>query len=103
MAFVKGKSGNPGGRPKDKPWQDALRMAALEPDGSGVRKLRRIAEAVVDAAIAGDMAAAREIGDRLDGKAVQAIEASVETTTYVVEVPALPASTEEWRKQHSVQ
>lgn len=75
MPFVKGKSGNPGGAGRDKPWADALRLALaeLEPDGSGHKKLRKVADALIAKARDGDVAAAREIGDRLDGKAVQAL------------------------------
>jgi len=35
-----------------------------------------LAEALIDKALTGDVAALRELGDRLDGKAVQEIEAS---------------------------
>jgi hypothetical protein len=66
MAGVAGRSG-----PKqEKPWRDALRLAVNEGEGDA-KKLRRLAVAVVDAAIAGDMQAAKEIGDRLDGKPAQ--------------------------------
>lgn len=34
------------------------------------KRLERLADVVVEQALGGDMAAAREIGDRLDGKAV---------------------------------
>ncbi len=73
MAFAKGESGNPGGRPKEKPWADALRAALSELDADGVKKLRKVAQAMVNKALDGDVSAIREIGDRLDGKAVQAI------------------------------
>lgn len=73
MAFEKGKSGNPGGRPKDKPFLEALRMelAAAGPDH---KALREIAARVVKRAQAGDMLAIGMIADRLDGKPAQAIE-----------------------------
>jgi len=72
VAFKKGQSGNPAGRGSDKPWKRALeRHAAQNPD-----KLARLAAATFDKAIEGDMAATREIGDRLDGKPAQAIEMS---------------------------
>lgn len=48
------------------------RVAAQSPE-----KLRRIAEALYDKAADGDVAAIKEMGDRLDGKAIQAIEADV--------------------------
>lgn len=77
MAFEKGKSGNPGGRPSVKPWREALELAVNEEDPvTKKRKLRRIAEAVIDAAMAGDMTAAKEVGDRLDGKPRQETEIS---------------------------
>lgn len=68
MAFEKGQSGNPGGRPKEKLWRQALMVALKDEDGA---KLRRIAEKVAMLAEAGDMQAVKEIGDRLDGKAIQ--------------------------------
>jgi hypothetical protein len=64
MAGVKGRSG-----PKqEKPWRDALRLAALGRTQDGQVKLRVIAERCVAAATAGDMSAIVEIGNRLDGK-----------------------------------
>lgn len=64
---------NSRGQQRDKPWRDALRMAVNEDTPDGFKKLRKIAEACADAAIAGDMQAVKEIGDRLDGKVPQAI------------------------------
>ena len=71
MPFEKGKSGNPGGRVKDKPWVEAIRIAASAEDAEGKRKLRRIAEKTVAMALEGDIQAIKEIGDRLDGKPAQ--------------------------------
>jgi hypothetical protein len=77
MAGVKGRSGTNKGQ--DKPWREALQLAANEIDAkTKQKKLRRIAQAVVDAAMDGDMQAAKEVGDRLDGKAMQGIEASID-------------------------
>ncbi len=74
MPFVKGQSGNPGGRGTEKIWRDALLKAVKDKQDTGNgRKLEAIAKALIDAAIDGDVAAIREIGDRLDGKAPQAI------------------------------
>lgn len=75
MAFEKGQSGNPGGRPKDKPFRDALRqeLAALGDDDP--RTLRRLARKLLESASGGDnsLAAIKEVADRLDGKPAQAI------------------------------
>jgi hypothetical protein len=79
MAGVKGRSGTNKG--KDKPWAEALRLVMFEDDR---KALREIAIACRDAAKAGDMAAVREIGDRLDGKPVQ--ESTVTVFREVVEL-----------------
>ena len=71
MPFAKGQSGNPGGRPKDRPFADALRME-LKAAGDDHRALRKIARALIAKAEDGDLAAIREVADRLDGKAVPA-------------------------------
>ena len=73
MVFKPGQSGNPKGTVKSKPWRDALRVAINDLDGDGKKYLRAMAEATVKAAAAGDMQAIKEIGDRLDGKPVQAL------------------------------
>ena len=55
MAWEKGKTGNAGGRPKEKPFADALHMALAEEDPvTKTRKLRRIADKLVDAAMTGE-------------------------------------------------
>ncbi len=73
MPFQKGQSGNPGGKPKQKDWAAALRISVSETKGDKT-KLRHIAEKVVELAIEGEMAAVKEIGDRLDGKPAQSVE-----------------------------
>lgn len=73
MAARGGQPGNDNAT-KGKPWAAALiRAAAQDPN-----KLRRIAEKVMEMAEQGDIAAIREIGDRLDGKPKQATEVSGE-------------------------
>lgn len=71
MAGKPGRSGTNKGQ--DKPWREALWKAVCELE-AGDKQLARIAKAVVKAAAAGDMQAAREIGDRLDGKPRQEID-----------------------------
>lgn len=73
MAFEKGKSGNPSGRPKEKVFTDALRVAVLRTDDDGRVHLHRIADRLVAAAMCGEGWAIQQVADRLDGKPAQAI------------------------------
>lgn len=71
MAWQKGQSGNPRGGPKDKAFADALRLAVNENHPSGKRKLRVIAEKLVEQALDGQGWAIQQVADRLDGKPAQ--------------------------------
>jgi len=73
MPFEKGKSGNPGGRPKHKMFREALEMELRE-IGPDHKALRDMARKAIDRARKGDMGAIGFIADRLDGKPAQAIE-----------------------------
>ncbi len=55
---------------KSRPWSDAINRALLAEDG---KKLRSLADKLIDRALEGDVTALKEIGDRMDGKAAQAI------------------------------
>jgi hypothetical protein len=78
MAWVKGQSGNPLGRAREKPFADALRLALAEEDPTTKkRKLRAIADKLVDAAVGGEPWAIKEVIDRIDGKAPQTIDATL--------------------------
>lgn len=68
--FEKGKSGNPGGQWRDKPFREALRIE-LAAAGADHKKLREIARGLIDLATAKDMQAIKEIADRIDGKPAQ--------------------------------
>lgn len=70
------------GQRKDKLIREALMLAAKrvhDGDPKGRIKLAIAAEAVVEAAVAGDLAAFKEMADRIDGKAVQQMDV---TTTH---------------------
>lgn len=54
-------------------WTDAIRWALAQQGPEGQKRLRRAALALVTEAEAGNVAALKEIGDRLEGKAVQPI------------------------------
>ena len=84
------------GRPKgaenrDKPWRGAIRKAVhelhVDDDGDGKKHkaLGLVAKSLVKKAIAGDIAAAKEVGDRLDGKAVQGVELDLAVTVTAIE------------------
>lgn len=75
MTFEPGKSGNPGGRPKSKPFKDALLMEAKaaengEPCEAKPGSLRWNARKLLEQ---GEVASIKEIADRLDGKVAQAL------------------------------
>lgn len=76
MQFQPGQSGNPTGRPKERPFRDALMIALKEDEEETTptrgTKLRAVANRLVKEAISGDVAAAKEIADRVDGKVPQA-------------------------------
>jgi Family of unknown function (DUF5681) len=72
MAWKKGQSGNPGGRPSEKVFTDAIRIVVAEEDPvRKKRKLRCLAEKLYEEAMNGEGWAICQIGDRLDGKPAQ--------------------------------
>lgn len=76
MSFQKGKSGNPGGQPKEKAFADAVRVAVNrvdETDTEKRKKLMLLADKLVSCALNGEGWAMQQIADRLDGKPAQAI------------------------------
>lgn len=82
MARTKGAKG-------DKWWTDAIRRVAAEPDENDPqkrKKLLNVANKLFEQALAGDVAAIKEIGDRLDGKPTQAVEGALDLTVAGVEL-----------------
>ena len=90
-----------GAENKDKEWRAAIRRAVHElraTEGSDrarkIRGLTLLARRLVTKALEGDVAALKEIGDRLDGKATQGVDLGVGVTVTSIErviVDALPA------------
>ncbi len=85
MPFEPGESGNPGGRPKSaKEWREAIRLAVNRPledferldahPPAQPKVIDALAASLVKKGLSGDVHAIREIADRLDGKATQAVE-----------------------------
>ncbi len=89
------KGGAPKGsnnRVKNKPWRDALkRVVDKDPDA-----LDKVAVMLIKAAQNGDMQAVRELGDRLDGKAIQQVDSKIEVNQPQTDIPPRAASVEEW-------
>jgi hypothetical protein len=77
MTFKKGQSGNPGGQPKSRVWRDAIERAIARRAGKqDLLGIDELADRLIDTAFAGDIPAMKEFGDRIEGKAIQAIEHS---------------------------
>lgn len=102
---------NPKGAKSDKIWRDAVMRAVRRLGGdtppkstTKAQRLDLLADALVAKGLEGDVPAIREVGDRLDGKAVQAIEQTSDVTHhYVARVPAIASNVDEWQKQHEPQ
>lgn len=89
MPFKAGQSGNPGGRPKSNKVLTQHLIAALnEIDGeTKATRARMIVNALIDRAIGGDVAAAKEAFDRIEGKVPQAIAGDPENPiTHIHEI-----------------
>jgi len=88
------------GRRQEKPFRDAL-LLELNAAGKDHKLLRQIARALLTSAAEGKMDAIKEVGDRIDGKAVQQIDQNVDVTTYVAALPSVVPQTDEWLKQQT--
>ena len=93
MAFVKGQSGNPGGKTAEKLISDALRLAMKRDK----ERVNRIAEKVAAMAEEGDKWAIGFIADRLEGKADANVNVnqSTEVTIRSAAVSVIDALVEE--------
>jgi Family of unknown function (DUF5681) len=104
MPWKKGQSGNPLGRlPGEKQFADQLRIVLAEPvdknDPKSVRKMRRIAEKLVECAMKGEGWAISQVADRIDGKATAEIQTE-QRHRYVIEAPA-QLTREQWIQKYS--
>jgi len=80
---------NKGGAPKgnnnagkNKAWSDAVRKALIQSKGG----IASAAKQLVKLANAGDLGALKEIGNRLDGRPAQAVQADVGGTVTIKQV-----------------
>ena len=62
-------------------WSDAVRKELISNKG-----LEKAAKKLVALACEGDVRALKEVGDRMDGKAIQAIEGHLDTTINIIQV-----------------
>ena len=62
-------------------WSDAVRKELISSGG-----LKKAAKKLVSLACEGDVRALKEVGDRMDGKAIQAIEGKLDTVLTIVQV-----------------
>jgi len=75
MPFQKGQSGNPGGRPKTKPLTALiLKELGKKAPGTPFRQGELAVWKLVQLAMAGEGWAIKEVLDRVEGKAMQAVE-----------------------------
>jgi phage I-like protein len=81
--FQPGQSGNPNGRPKSKPFKEALQRA-LNAAGDDRDMLEAVATALVGKAMMGDVPAIKELADRMDGKVTQPIEGDADGEPIVI-------------------
>lgn len=106
------------GPKSDKIWSAAIHKAVHEivkdEDGKEVevvvdggdkiklRKINLLATNFVAMALAGDVQATKEIGDRLDGKPHQTSESKTEvTSTFVAAMPDDIGEADEWQKKNA--
>jgi hypothetical protein len=75
MPFAPGQSGNPNGRPKRDKFltQQLIAELRLIDPKTQVNRTRRVIQALIDKAEEGDVAAIREVLDRVEGKVTQII------------------------------
>jgi hypothetical protein len=83
--FPKGTSGNPAGRPKSITLSEAFRRQLSQPvpnDPHGRTFAEVIALRVCVAAAQGDVSAARELGDRTEGKPKQSVDVDMSVSDW---------------------
>lgn len=87
----------------DKAWRDAIRVAVMRAhdDPKQGKKLAALADKLVSAGLEGDVAALKEIGDRLDGKPTQQIDTTIRDERLVARMPAPEKSADEWAGKYS--
>lgn len=91
--FKPGQSGNPGGRPKSRPFKEALDRVLATGDYS----IDDVVRSLVKEAMGGNVQAAKEIADRIEGKSIATVEVSGDPENPLTLHPT-PATLTEWSK-----
>ena len=74
---------------RGKGWREAVECALKAYEDNDIQRgaaLKAIGKKLISMALDGDMQAIKEIGDRLDGKAVQAVDANINHSSNVDEL-----------------
>ena len=80
MTFAPGAQNRNGGKPKNSPFRAAIRRhLKAHPD-----KLDQIAKSLIDSAATGDIQSIKEFADRVDGKAMQPINAQADLSGKII-------------------
>jgi len=72
--FARGKSGNPGGRPRGESLTARLRRYLDGRDKDGRHRAERLAQKIAELALSGGIQAIRLVLDRMEGKVTERIE-----------------------------
>jgi hypothetical protein len=96
MVFQPGNNANPGGKPKERLWRDAIKSAVKEYTNETDLKLalKKLALSLIRAADNGDMTAIKEMGVRIDGQPEASV--SVEHSGSVTHEHKPVSETAEW-------
>lgn len=65
------------GPKSDKFWREAILRAVKRRNKGDIHAIDKLAERTVELGLAGDMSAIKEIGDRLDGRPHQSVQADI--------------------------
>lgn len=83
--WQKGQSGNPKGRaPRGQAMADQLRKLLRAKDADGRTNREKVATAVLEVAIGGNIEAAKLIFERIDGKVADHLDVESDNTIHVV-------------------
>jgi hypothetical protein len=96
MPFIKGQSGNPGGRPKkDNSLTGLLKKELGKKDGKENTGKQRLVKKLIELAEGGDTVAIKYVFDRIDGKPVETVRADLQGSMIIDNAAIVAAKLEE--------